>query len=108
MDNVQLAQQLADEALALIKRLAAGRGAAKEAGNYASALALHALQDRAIARWHRRLYGQAEFERQIGRNLYRRGKPIEACATADMTAGYMAEEARGEDAYWRCMMREAN
>ena len=51
--------------------------------------------------------GQAEFERQIGRNLYRRGKPVEACVTDDMTAGYLAEEAKGADAYWRAMMAEA-
>ena len=51
---------------------------------------------------------QADLERQIGRNLYRRGKPVEACVTDYMTDGYLAEEAKGADAYWRCMMREAN
>lgn len=50
---------------------------------------------------------QADMERQIGRNLYRRGKPIEYCVTDDMTAGYLAAEAKGADAYYRCMMAEA-
>ena len=51
--------------------------------------------------------GSAEMERQIGRNLYRRGKPVEYCVTDDMTAGYLAAEAKGADAYYRCMMAEA-
>ena len=50
----------------------------------------------------------AELERQIGRNLYRRGKPLSECASDDMAAGYLAEEARCEDMYWLCMMRAAS
>ena len=51
---------------------------------------------------------QVEFERQTGRNLYRRGKPISACVTDDMAAGWLAEERRGADAYYRCMMAQAS
>lgn len=51
--------------------------------------------------------GQAELERQIGRNLYRRGRGLDACVTDDMAAGYLAAEAAGADAYWRAMMAEA-
>ena len=51
---------------------------------------------------------QAEFEQQTGRNLYRRGKPLAACVTDDMTAGWLAEERRGADAYHRCMMAQAS
>ena len=47
-----------------------------------------------------------EQERQIGRNLYRRGRDISECVTDYMTAGYLAEETRCEDAYWREMMRD--
>ena len=50
---------------------------------------------------------QANMERQIGRNLYRRGKPIECCVTDDMVQGYLDAEAKGADAYWRAMMAEA-
>ena len=49
---------------------------------------------------------QADLERQIGRNLYRRGRDISECVTDEMAAGYLAEEARCEDAYWREMMRD--
>lgn len=51
--------------------------------------------------------GQAEMERQIGRNLYRRGKPVEYCVTDEMTQGYLDAEAKGADAYWKAMMAEA-
>ena len=51
---------------------------------------------------------QVEFERQTGRNLYRRGKPISMCVTDEMTAGWLAEERRGADAYHRCMMAQAS
>ena len=50
----------------------------------------------------------ADMERQIGRNLYRRGKPLRECSTDDMVGGWLAEEQRGADAYYLCMMREAN
>lgn len=51
---------------------------------------------------------QAEFERQLGRNLYRRGRKLAECSTDDMTAGWLAEERRGADAYHRCMMAQAS
>ena len=50
---------------------------------------------------------QIDLERQIGRNLYRRGKPIRECTTDEMTAGWVAASAAGEDAYYRCMMAQA-
>lgn len=50
---------------------------------------------------------QADMERQIGRNLYRRGRGLDACVTDDMAAGWLAAEAAGADAYWRAMMQEA-
>jgi hypothetical protein len=49
----------------------------------------------------------ADMERQIGRNLYRRGKRITECTTDDMAGGWLAEEQRGADAYYRQMMAEA-
>ena len=39
--------------------------------------------------------------------FYRRGKPLRECTTDDMAGGWLAAEAAGEDAYYRCMMREA-
>ena len=51
---------------------------------------------------------QDDLERQIGRNLYRRGRSISDCTTDEMAAGYLAEEGRCADAYWLCMMREAD
>ena len=51
--------------------------------------------------------GGAELERQIGRNLYRRGRPLSECASDDMAAGWLAEEAKCESQYWLCMMQEA-
>jgi hypothetical protein len=51
--------------------------------------------------------GQSELERQVGRSLYRRGKPLRECVTDDMTAGWLAAERAGADAYYRCMMLEA-
>ena len=50
----------------------------------------------------------AEVERQIGRNLYRRGRPLSECVSDEMAAGYLAEEARCEDMYWRAMQRQAS
>ena len=52
--------------------------------------------------------GQAEFERQVGRNLYRRGRQLDECVTDDMTAGWLAAERAGADAYYRCMMAQAS
>ena len=49
----------------------------------------------------------ADLERQIGRNLYRRGRRITECVTDEMAAGWLAAEAAGEDAYWRAMMAQA-
>lgn len=51
---------------------------------------------------------QADLERQVGRSLYRRGRDLSECVTDDMTAGYLAAEAAGADAYWRCMMAQAS
>ena len=51
---------------------------------------------------------QAELERQIGRNLYRRGRRITECTTDDMTAGYIAAERKGADDYYRAMQRQAS
>ena len=51
---------------------------------------------------------EAEMQRQIGRNLYRRGKPISECVSDEMAAGWLAAEFAGADAYWRAMMAEAN
>ena len=50
----------------------------------------------------------AEVERQIGRNLYRRGRALSECVSDEMAAGWLSEEARCESQYWLCMMREAN
>ena len=50
----------------------------------------------------------AELERQIGRNLYRRGRALSECVSDEMAAGWLSEEARCESQYWLCMMREAN
>lgn len=69
------------------------------------------MQDAAI---HARRYvapteeQQAKFERQIGRNLYMRGRKISECSTDDMTAGYLEAERRGADAYHRMMMAQAS
>jgi len=51
---------------------------------------------------------QSTLERQIGRNLYMRGRDLSECVTDDMTAGWLAAERKGADDYWRCMMLEAN
>ncbi len=64
---------------------------------------------------------EAAFLRQVGRNYYRRGYDLDACNTDEETAGWLAceaagerfgwkrsKDARGEDAYWRAMMLEAN
>lgn len=50
---------------------------------------------------------QERFERELGRNLYKRGKPLRECRTDYMTAGWLAAERKGADAYYRCMMAEA-
>ena len=51
---------------------------------------------------------QADLERQIGRNLYRRGKPIRECVTDEMTAGWLAAERKGADDYYAAMQRQAS
>jgi hypothetical protein len=51
---------------------------------------------------------QADLERQVGRSLYRRGKPLRECVTDDMAAGWLAAERAGADAYWRAMMAGAS
>lgn len=50
---------------------------------------------------------QEQFERELGRNLYKRGKPLRECRTDYMAAGWLAAEFAGADAYYRCMMAEA-
>lgn len=50
---------------------------------------------------------QEQFERDLGRNLYRRGKPLRECRTDYMAAGWLAAERKGADAYWKAMMAEA-
>ena len=50
---------------------------------------------------------QEQFERELGCNLYRRGKPLRECRTDYMAAGWLAAERKGADAYWRAMMAEA-
>ena len=48
----------------------------------------------------------ADTERQIGRNLYRRGRPLAECVSDDMAAGWLAEEFAGYMAYSRHMEAE--
>lgn len=50
----------------------------------------------------------AELERQMGRNLYRRGRGLDACVTDEMTRGWLAAEAAGADAYYAAMQRQAS
>ena len=50
----------------------------------------------------------AEFERQLGHNLYKRGKPLRECRTDYMVAGWLAAERKGADDYYRAMQRQAN
>ena len=50
--------------------------------------------------------GGAELERQIGRNLYRRGRPLSECASDDMAAGWLDAEFGGYMAYSRHMEAE--
>lgn len=47
-------------------------------------------------------------EYQIGRNLYRRGRGLDACVTDAMTAGWLDAEAAGADAYYAAMQRQAS
>jgi len=49
---------------------------------------------------------QADMERQIGRNLYRRGRPLSECVSDEMTAGWLAAEFAGYMAYSRHMEAE--
>ena len=51
---------------------------------------------------------QENFERELGRNLYRRGKPLSECRTDYMTAGWLAAERKGADDYYRAMQRQAS
>ncbi len=51
---------------------------------------------------------QAETERQIGRNLYKRGKPLRECVTDEMAAGWLAAERKGADDYYAAMQRQAS
>ena len=49
---------------------------------------------------------QENFERELGRNLYRRGKPLRECRTDYMAAGWLAAEFAGYMAYSRHMEAE--
>ena len=51
---------------------------------------------------------QERFERELGRNLYKRGKPLRECRTDYMVAGWLAAERKGADDYYRAMQRQAN
>jgi len=51
---------------------------------------------------------QERFERELGRNLYKRGKPLRECRTDYMAAGWLAAERKGADDYWRAMQRQAS
>ena len=51
---------------------------------------------------------QEQFERELGRNLYKRGKPLRECRTDYMAAGWLAAERKGADDYYRSMMRQAS
>ena len=48
------------------------------------------------------------FERQLGHNLYKRGKPLRECVTDNMAAGWLAAERKGADDYYKAMMRQAS
>ena len=50
----------------------------------------------------------ADMERQIGRNLYKRGKPLRDCVTDEMAAGWLAAERKGADDYYAAMQRQAS
>ena len=51
---------------------------------------------------------QADLERQIGRNLYRRGAALRECVSDEMAAGWLAAERAGADAYYAAMQRQAS
>ena len=51
---------------------------------------------------------QERFERELGRNLYKRGKPLRECRTDYMAAGWLAAERAGADAYYKAMQRQAS
>ena len=51
---------------------------------------------------------QEKFERQLGHNLYKRGKPLRECVTDNMAAGWLAAERKGADDYYKAMMRQAS
>ena len=51
---------------------------------------------------------QERFERQLGHNLYKRGKPLRECVTDNMAAGWLAAERKGADDYYRMMQRQAS
>lgn len=43
-----------------------------------------------------------------GRRMYYHGKPLAACLTDEQARGWLAAEARCEDAYWAGMMAGAS
>lgn len=50
-------------------------------------------------------YGDSERD---GAAMYRAGRGLAECTTDAQTRGWLAAEARGADAYYRCMMAEAS
>jgi hypothetical protein len=50
-------------------------------------------------------YGDSERE---GARMYNAGKRLDECQTDAQTRGWLAAEARGADAYYRCMMADAS
>ncbi len=51
---------------------------------------------------------QERLERDMGRNLYKRGKPLSECHSDDMAAGWLAAERKGADDYFAAMQRQAS
>ena len=51
---------------------------------------------------------QERLERDMGRNLYKRGKPLSGCVTDEMAAGWLAAERKGADDYYAAMQRQAS
>ncbi len=47
----------------------------------------------------------ADFD--AGAQLYKTGKPLKACINREQRRGWLKQEQRGEDAYWQCMMAQA-
>lgn len=50
-------------------------------------------------------YGDSERD---GARMYNAGKALTECTTDAQARGWLAAEARGADAYYRCMMADAS